>query len=101
MAGAGRRSAFSPRRDRYFWDALEGRDLAMGRWPRRSRTARHEGGGERGEEIGVGTGGGVGEANAACRFDDAGGDLEELEAQCRELGLGQVARFGNGVADGE
>src|SRR6185437_13330631 len=34
-------------------------------------------------------------------FDHASGDLEQLEAQCRELGLGQVALFRNGVADGE
>ena len=31
----------------------------------------------------------------------ASGDLEQLEAQCGELGLGQVALFRNGVADGE
>jgi hypothetical protein len=48
-----------------------------------------------------GPGGGEGQANAAAHFDDAGGDLEEFEAQRGERRLGQVARGGNGVADGE
>ena len=69
--------------------------------PRRSRSARHERGGQAGEELGLGTGGGEGQADAARHFDHASGDLEQLEAQCRELGLGQVALFRNGVADGE
>jgi len=68
--------------------------------PRRSRSARHERGGQRGEEIGLGTSGREGQADAAGRFDDAGGDLDELEAQRGELRLGQIARFGNGVAHG-
>jgi hypothetical protein len=69
--------------------------------PRRSRSTRHERGGQAGEEFGLGTGGGEGQTDAARHFDYASGDLEQLEAQCRELGLGQVALFRNGVADGE
>src|ERR1700692_5153750 len=56
--------------------------------PRRSRSARHERGGQASEELGLGTGGSEGQTDAARHFDDAGGDLEELQAQCRELGLG-------------
>ena len=59
--------------------------------PRCSGPARHEGGGQRGEEIGVRAGCGEGQADAAGHFDDAGGDLEQLEAQGGELRLGEVA----------
>jgi len=34
-------------------------------------------------------------------FDDTGGDLEEFEPKGGELGPGQFARGGNGVADCE
>jgi hypothetical protein len=52
----------------------------QGRRPRRSGTARHERGGQRGEEISVWARGGESQADAACHFDDAGGDFDELEA---------------------
>jgi hypothetical protein len=51
-----------------------------GRRPRRSGTARHERGGQRVEDISVWACGGEGQADAACQFDDAGGDFDELEA---------------------
>jgi hypothetical protein len=73
----------------------------LGRRPRGSRPARHEHSGQRCEEHGLGTGGGEGQKNPAGHFDDAGGDLEQPEAQCGELDLGEIPRFGNGVADGE
>ena len=41
------------------------------------------------------------QSDAARHFDHASGNLEQLEAQCRELGLCQVALFRNDVADGE
>jgi hypothetical protein len=52
----------------------------QGRRPRRSGTARHERGGQRGEEISVWARGGESQADAACHFDDAGGDFDGLEA---------------------
>jgi hypothetical protein len=52
----------------------------QGRRPRRSGTARHERGGQRGEEISVWARGGESQADAACHFDHAGGDFDELEA---------------------
>ncbi len=52
------------------------------------RSARHKGGGETSDELGLGTGGGEGQTDAAGHFDDVGGDFEQLEAQCREFGLG-------------
>ena len=62
--------------------------------PRRSRSARHQRGGQTGEELGLGTGGGEGQTDAARHFDHASGDLEQLEAQCRELGLARSRSFG-------
>ena len=60
-----------------------------------------ERGGQGGEEISLGTSGGEGRTRPARHFDDTGGDLDELESKCGELGLGQVAGGGDGVADGE
>jgi hypothetical protein len=56
------------------------------------RPAGYEGGAQAGEEIGFGAGSGEGQANAAGHFDDAGGDLEQFEAQRGELRLGHKSR---------
>ena len=84
-----------------FANALEERDRWTGRTPRPSRPLRRERSGQTAEQIGFGTSGGEGEAHAAGSLDDAGGDLDQAQAQCRELGPRQVARRGNGVADSE
>ena len=49
------------------------------------------------EQRGVRTSGAEGDAHAACRFDDAGADLDERQAQRIELSFGQRFGFGDGV----
>ena len=68
---------------------------------RRSLARRRERSGEPPEQVGFGTSGGEGETHPAGCLDDAGGDLDQAQTQCRELGPRQVARRGNGVADSE
>lgn len=82
-------------------NALEGKQWRVGLTPRRSGPAGHERGGQGGEQIGIETGGGEGQVDAGGDLDDAGGDLEQREAQHGELRRSQIARFRNGVADGE
>ena len=53
------------------------------------------------EEIGFGTCRGERNGNAARDLDVTGGDFQETKTQRRELGSGQFAGFGNGVAYGE
>ena len=53
------------------------------------------------DEVGLGTGGREGDAHAMPGLDDPGGDLEQPQAQGRELGPGEVADFRDGVADRE
>ena len=53
------------------------------------------------EWLGLGTGGGEGEADAVRGFNDAGGDLQQAQPQRRALRRGEVARPGDGVAHGQ
>ena len=72
-----------------------------GRRPGRLRTEREQRAWQAAEEIGFGTCRGERKANAARGLDDTGGDFQETKMQRRELGSGQFAGFGNGVAHGE
>ena len=56
--------------------------------PRRSGSERGEGSGQAAEEVGLRAAGGESETDAACGFDDAGGDLDQPQSQGRELGVG-------------
>src|ERR1700677_1611372 len=100
--GARVRSASSPPDERYFcetrWRDDDGR---RGFLPRRSGSERGEGSGQAAEEVGLRAAGGESETDAARGFDDAGGDLDQPQAQGRELGVGEIARFRDGVANGE
>ena len=49
----------------------------MGALPRRSGSERGEGSGQAAEEVGLRAAGGQSETDAACGFDDAGGDLDQ------------------------
>lgn len=70
--------------------------------PRRSRPASHEQRRREGaEEISLRASGGEGEANAARGLDHAGGDFQQPQAQRRELGLRQIARVRDRVANAE
>ena len=71
-----------------------------GLMPRCSRSGRREHARQAAEQVGFRASGGESETHAAGGFDDAGGDLDEAQPQSCELGLRQVARLGNGVADG-
>jgi len=84
-----------------FSNALEGKKRADEADAWRSPARRRERSGETPEQLGFGTSGGEGETHPAGCLDDAGGDLDQAQAQCRELGPRQVARRGNGVADSE
>ena len=84
-----------------FANALEERNGGLGGRPGASRPLRRERAGQTAEQIGFGTSGGEGEAHAAGGLDDAGGDLDQPQSQCRELGPRQGACRGDSVADGE
>ena len=64
------------------------------------RAERGERAGQAGEEGRLGMTGREGQAHGSGGFDDASGDFEQTKAQGHELGLGQIALFGNGVSDG-
>ena len=51
--------------------------------PRRSGSERRKGAGQATEEIGLGAAGGESETDAACGFDDAGGDVDQPQPQGR------------------
>ena len=65
-----------------------------GRWPHRSWRGGPERVRQRAEQLGLGTGGGESEADAARGLCDAGGDLQQAQPKRGELRLGEVARFG-------
>ena len=69
--------------------------------PHPSGAERGERARQAGEEFGLGMTGREGQTDAAGGFYDTGGDLEEPQPQGRELGPGQIALFGNGVAHGQ
>ncbi len=72
-----------------------------GHRPGRLRTEREQRAWQAAEEIGFGTCRGERKANTARGLDDTGGDFQETKTQRRELGSGQFAGFGNGVAHDE
>ena len=69
--------------------------------PHLSGAERGERAGQAGEEGRLGMTGREGQAHGSGGFDDTSGDFEQTKAQGRELGLGQIALFGNGVSDGQ
>ena len=69
--------------------------------PGRSGSERGEGSGQAAEEVGLWAAGGESETDAARGFDDTGGDLDQPHPQGRELGVREIARFRDGVANGE
>lgn len=81
--------------------AVEGRGLIGAPWPRRLWSGGLQRDGNDAEEIGFRAGGGEGQADARGGLDDAGAELEQAQAQGRELGRSQDVGFGDGVADGE
>lgn len=65
--------------------------------PRRSGRRGFEGAGDMLEDVGVGASAGEGDADAAGGFDDAGGDLDEADADGGELGVPQRCGGGYGL----
>ena len=99
--GARERSGFFHRLTCCTFDyALEEWDGRGGRTPRLSWAEWSKGAGQACEEFGLGMTGCEGQTDAAGGFDHASGDLDQPQAQRRELGLGQIAGLGNGVSDG-
>ena len=84
-----------------FTNALEGTGGGRGFFARSFRGRGLRGRRQATEQIGLGAAGGESETDAACGFDDAGCDLDQPQPQGRELGVGEIARFGDGVANGE
>ncbi len=71
------------------------------RLPYRSRSQRRERARQTSEKVSFWTGGGEGKTHAGGAFDDAGGDLDQTQPQCRKLGACQIAGSWDRVADCE
>ena len=95
-------ASFSPLLELDLWNALGvgGMWLAGASRPRGSWSGGLQGDGDRAEQVGFGTGGGEGQADARDGFDDAGPELEEVEPEGGELGAGEVMGLGHRIAHG-
>jgi len=62
---------------------------------------RHQRAGDLPDQSRLGTGSGKSEADARRRFDDAGAEFQQPQADGGELGSGAVVRFWDGVSHGE
>src|SRR6201997_3749673 len=78
------------------------RDMAgAGHWPPSSWSGRVQAARETGEQFGIRTGGGESDAHACGGLGDAGGNLDQAQAQGGELGGGEGVRSGDCVTQRE